>query len=263
MTAPSALAAVRGVVARDLQRTLRQRSRLLGGLARPLLWLLLVGTGYGAIARIEGGVPYHAYVFPGVVVMAALFGAMLTAIGTVYDREFGMLRLMLASPAGVAAILVGRILAAAAIGLLQGGVVLLFAPLAVRITVGEGVVALGALALGALVFAVLGLLVAARLRSVENFAGVINVVLFPLLFASGALYPVGGMPAPMRLLARANPVSYAVDLVRQAMGLAGEWSAATDLLVLIAAGGAAFLLTALLFDPEQRFVRARRDAAVA
>ena len=174
-----------------------------------------------------------------------------------------MLRLMLASPAGVAAILVGRALAAAAVGVLQGGVVLLFAPLAITITMGQGLAALGALVLGALVFAVLGLLVAARLRSVENFAGVINVVLFPLLFASGALYPVGGMPAPMRLLARANPVTYAVDLVRQAMGLAGEWRAVNDLVVMVGVAAAAFLLTALLFDPEQRLIRARRNSAVA
>jgi ABC-2 type transport system permease protein len=259
---PSAGAAIRGVVVRDLQRTLRQRSRLLGGIARPLLWLLLVGTGYGAIARLEGGVPYRAYVFPGVVVMAALFGAMLTAIGTVYDREFGMLRLMLASPAGVGAVLAGRTVAAAAVGLLQGAVVLVFAPLALTLTPAGAALGLGALAVSAAAFASLGLLVAARLRSVENFAGIINVVLFPLLFASGALYPVGGMPRAMRLLARANPVTYAVDLVRQAMGLRGEWTVATDLAVLAGAGAAAFILTALLFDPEQRLIRSR-DARAA
>ena len=76
----SAWSAVYGIVARDLARTTRQTSRLLGGLARPFMWLLLVGTGYNAIARLEGGLPYQAFVFPGVVVMAALFGGMLTAI---------------------------------------------------------------------------------------------------------------------------------------------------------------------------------------
>jgi ABC-2 type transport system permease protein len=110
----SAWSAVYGIVARDLTRTTRQTSRLLGGIARPFMWLLLVGTGYNAIARLEGGLPYQAYVFPGVVAMAALFGGTLTAVSTVYDREFGMLRLMLASPAGPAAVLLGRVLAARA-----------------------------------------------------------------------------------------------------------------------------------------------------
>ena len=101
----SAWSTVHGIVARDLARTTRQTSRLLGGVARPFMWLLLVGTGYNAIARLDSGLPYQAYVFPGVIVMAALFGGTLTAVSTVYDREFGMLRLMLASPAGVPAIL--------------------------------------------------------------------------------------------------------------------------------------------------------------
>ena len=103
----SAWSAVRGIVARDLARTTRQTGRLVGGVARPFMWLLLVGSGYGAIAQVAGGLPYQAYVFPGIVVMAALFGGTLTAVSTVYDREFGMLRLMLASPAGVGAVLAG------------------------------------------------------------------------------------------------------------------------------------------------------------
>ena len=157
----SAWSAVHGIVARDLARTTRQTSRLLGGLARPFMWLLLVGTGYNAIARLEGGLSYQAFVFPGIVVMAALFGAMLTAIATVYDREFGMLRLMLASPAGRTAVLAGRAIAAALVGALQGGVVLACAPLVLPLSLRGLGAAAGALALAAAVSAMLGLLVAA------------------------------------------------------------------------------------------------------
>jgi ABC-2 type transport system permease protein len=256
----SGWSAVHGIVARDLTRTTRQTSGLLGGLARPFMWLLLVGSGYNAIARLEGGLPYQAFVFPGVVVMAALFGGMLTAIGTVYDREFGMLRLMLASPAGVAAVLTGRAVAAALVGMVQGAIVLACAPLVVPVTPGGMLAAAGALALAAVVSAVLGLLVAARLRSVENFAGVINVVLFPLLFVSGALYPTAGMPAPLRLLARLNPVTYQVDLMRHAFGQPAEFGLEVDMLVLLGVTAAAFGMTAALFDPEQRFVGRGRGA---
>ncbi len=258
----SAWSAVHGIVARDLARTTRQTSRLLGGLARPFMWFLLVGSGYNAIARLEGGLAYQAFVFPGIVAMAVLFGGMLTAIATVYDREFGMLRLMLASPAGVPAVLAGRAIAAALVGIVQGGIVLAFAPFVLQVSLDRLVAAAGALVLFAAVSAMLGLLVAARLRSVENFAGVINVVLFPLLFASGALYPTAGMPAPLRLLARVNPVTYGVDLMRHAFGQPGEFPAGQDVLVLVGVTLLAFGLTALLFDPEQRFVggiAGRRD----
>ena len=251
----SAVETVYGIVARDLQRSSRQTSRLLGGLARPFMWLILVGTGYNAIARVEGGLPYQSFVFPGIVVMAALFGGMLTAIATVYDREFGMLRLMLASPAGVPILLIGRTLAAALIGVLQGGVVLAFAPLVASLPPAGLGAALGALILAALSSGVLGLLIASRLRSVENFAGVINVVLFPLLFLSGALYPTAGLPAPLRLLASANPVTYQVDLMRHAFGQPAEFPIGRDLAALLASVVIAFALAAALFDPEQRFIQ--------
>src|SRR6476646_5483037 len=128
----SGAATVQGIVVRDLIRTTRQRSRLVAGLARPFIWVFLIGAGFNSIARIEGGLSYQAFAYPGGIVMAALFGGMLTAISTVYDREFGMLRLMLASPSGVGAVLCGRTLSAAIIGGAQGAIVLACAPLAVH-----------------------------------------------------------------------------------------------------------------------------------
>ncbi len=257
----SSLSTIYGIIARDLTRSIRQKGRLLGGIARPLMWLLLVGTGFNTIARIEGGVSYQAFVYPGIVVMGALFGAMLMAISTVYDREFGMLRLMLASPAGVPPVLLGRVLAAAIVGFLQGAVVLALAPLFVPVSPRNLAAAAAALALGSLVSSGLGLLVAARLRSVENFAGVINVVLFPLLFVSGALYPTDGMPPALRLLAWLNPVTYQVDLVRHAFGQPTEFSVRADILVLIGSTLVLLSLAGLLFDPEQRFVGRRRSSS--
>jgi ABC-2 type transport system permease protein len=253
----SALHAAYGIVARDLARAGRQTGRLLGGVARPFMWLLLIGTGYGAIARLESGLPYQAFVFPGIVVMAALFGGTLTAVSTVYDREFGMLRLMLASPAGIGAVLGGRAAAATLVGTLQGGLVLAAGPLLLEAAPERYLFAAGALVLVAGMSATLGLLVAARLRSVENFAGIINVLLFPLLFLSGALYPTVGMPPALRALARANPVTAAVDLVRHALGQPAETALPAAAAVVLGTAALAFLLTALLFDPEQRFGGAR------
>jgi len=256
----SKLGAVYGIVVRDLVRAFRQKGRLIGGLIRPFMWLLLVGSGYNAIARIDGVASYRAFVYPGVIVMASLFGAMLTSISTVYDREFGMLRLMLASPTGIPALLVGRMIAATLIGITQGGVVLIFLPFVAPVTATEWVGALAALSLGAAASSALGLLVAAPLQSVENFAAVINLVLFPLLFLSGALYPTRSMPPGLRQAVQINPVTYAVDLLRAALGQPAEFSVAHSALVLIATAVVAFLLTAVIFDPERRFVRRPQPA---
>jgi ABC-2 type transport system permease protein len=251
----SALATVRGIVQRDLLRNVRQRSRILAGVARPFIWVLLVGVGFNSIVRLEGGIPYHAFAYPGGVVMGALFGGTLTAISTVYDREFGMLRLMLASPAGTPALLGARTVSAALVGMLQGGIVLLSAPLVIGASPASLLRGLPALALASLASASLGLLIASRLTSVENFGGIINVVLFPLLFVSGALYPTQGMPAPLRALARVNPVTYMVDLMRHAFGQPVEFGAATDIAALLVTVVLALTIAALLFDPEQRFIR--------
>jgi ABC-2 type transport system permease protein len=260
----SASSAVYGIVARDLLRSTRQTSRLLGGIARPFMWLVLVGTGFGAITRLESGLTYPAFVFPGIVTMAALFGGTLTAISTVYDREFGMLRLMLASPAGIPAVLAGRAIAATLVGLLQGGIVLAFAPVVLHLEPWAWLAAVAGLAAVTAMSATLGLLIAARLRSVENFAGIINVVLFPLLFLSGALYPTTGRPPLLLALARANPVTYAVDLLRHALGQPAERVVTADIAVVIGTAVAAFAVTAVLFDPEQRLIgRARGDATPA
>ena len=153
----SALHAAQAIVTRDLSRAFRQKGRLWGGLARSFMWLLLVAPGYGTIARVEGAPSYQAFVFPGIVVMAALFGAMLTAISTVYDREFGMLRLMLASPAGLTAVLAGRAVAASAVGILHGGIVLISAPLFIMVTGSQVANAAAILVAAAAVSSVLGL----------------------------------------------------------------------------------------------------------
>ena len=256
----NAMGATYGVVARDLIRAFRQKGRLIGGLVRPFMWLVLVGTGYNAIAHVDGVSSYRVFVYPGVIVMATMFGAMLTAISTVYDREFGMLRLMLASPAGIPALLMGRMIAATVIGSVQGGVVLLFLPFVAPVSAAQLAGALAALVLGAAASSAIGLLVAAPLRSVENFAAVINLVLFPLLFLSGALYPTMHMPALLREIARVNPVTYAVDLLRAALGQPAEFGAGRSAAVLVAATVVAFVLTAVLFDPERRLMLRHRPA---
>jgi ABC-2 type transport system permease protein len=155
----------------------------------------------------------------------------------------------------VPTLLAGRAIAATAIGLLQGMVVLACAPLVVPVTLPQLAAGAAALLLTAAVSSVLGLLVAAPLQSIENFAGIINVVLFPLLFLSGALYPTAGMPPALRVLAEINPVSYAVDLMRGALGQPMEFQVGRSLTALTVATTVAFVAAVMLFDPERRVRR--------
>jgi ABC-2 type transport system permease protein len=182
-------------------------------------------------------------------------------VSTVYDREFGMVRLMLASPAGAWAVLLGRTVSATLMGLAQAGVVLLAAPFVVPLTPAGLVAAVAAAAVGSAVSAVLGLLLAARLRSVENFAGVINVLLFPLLFLSGALYPSGQLPAPLRAVAAVNPVTHMVELLRRALGQPVEYRLGTSVVALTGFTLVAFTAAALAFDPEARLIGTRHRSA--
>jgi len=133
--------------------------------------------------------------------------------------------------------------------------VLLCGPLLLDLTAAQLLAAAGVLAVSAASSSLLGLLVAAPLRSVENFAAVVNVVLFPLLFVSGALYPTAGMPLWLRSVARLNPVTYQVDLMRVALGLPGELGVVRSLFTLIVTSVVVFGLAAWLFDPEHRLVR--------
>jgi ABC-2 type transport system permease protein len=171
-----------------------------------------------------------------------------------------MLRLMLASPAGSGAVLLGRTISATVMGTVQALVVLAAAPFIVDVPLVRLPLVVGAIIVASAASAVLGLLVAARLRSVENFAGIINVLLFPLLFLSGALYPAARLPRPLALFASVNPVTHMVDLVRRALGQAAEFPLGMNVGVLAAVGVVAFALAAALFDPEARLIGRPRPA---
>ena len=218
------------------------------------MWLLLVGDRLQRDRARRGASSYQAFVFPGLVVMAALFGGMLTAISTVYDREFGMLRLMLASPAGVPDVLAGRAIAATAIGVIAGR---RRARCSLRCS---SPMTAARLALAA----ALALLAARgrqqRPRPARRGAAAVGRELrrHHQRRAVSAAVPErravsdGRMPPALRLLAQLNPVTYAVDLMRGALGQPTEFGAPLSLIVLAASTMIAFGLAAPLFDPERR-----------
>ncbi|MFN8374016.1 MAG: ABC transporter permease [Anaerolineae bacterium] len=238
MTAPVAVAryfsweVIYGILRRDIIKFWRERSRLLGGVARPILWLLILGGSLkGAISTnsISGGVDYQQYIFPGVIGLTLIFSALQSAMSIIWDREFGFLKEILAAPVPRLSIILGKTLGGAAQATLQGIITLLFAPL-----IGLWLSPLAILGLIAMMFVVafaltaLGVVIASNMTSFEGFGTISNFVVMPMYFLSGAIYPTSSVPDWLKPLMVVNPLSYGVDALRHITVGVGTFPLALD-----------------------------------
>lgn len=203
---------------RELTRFVSERTRLVGGLGQPLIYLLVMGTGFGATFRaaaVPQGFSYIAFMFPGILGMTVLFTALFSAISVIWDREFGFLKEILVAPVSRSSIVFGKVLGGATIASIQGTVLLVLTPL-VHITLAPGqVVRLWlAMFLMALALTSLGLAIASRMASMEGFQVVMNFLVMPMWLLSGAFFPLRGVPGWMAALMRADPLTYGVDALR-------------------------------------------------
>lgn len=205
---------------REVLRFIREPARIIGMLAQPLLYLLLVGNGISHGFHLDTGRPvnYLAYMFPGIVGMSVLFTSMFGAMSIVWDREFGFLKEVLVSPVPRWAIAVGKAVGGTSVAVVQGAVLLLLAP-AVGLHPGAGAFLelVGVLALVALAITGLGILIASRMDSMQGFQTVMNFLIMPMFFLSGALYPLRGMPPWLGALMRVDPLTYGIDALRHIM----------------------------------------------
>jgi len=224
---------------RELLRFSRERSALYASLARPVLWLIFLGSGMHNAFRGQTGVPYAAYLLPGVVAMTVLFSGLFAGVSTVWDREFGFLKEVLIAPVSRLSIVLGKGLAGTLTTTLQALLTLLFAPLVgVPVRLGAIAPALGIVFLASASVVGLALCIAARLKTFEGFSNLANLVALPLFFLSGSMYPVDDAPPWLAALIRLNPITYAVDALRQVLIGVGHYGMGLDLLVV---GGFALL----------------------
>ena len=254
-----------GVIWREALRFAQQRERFLAALARPLLWLFIFAAGFRSLVDIgdtspyRGAVAYEIYIAPGLCAMIQLFSGMQSSLSMVYDRESGAMRTLLISPYPRWFLLCAKLTAAVVVSLVQVYVFLCIAALfGVRLPLLGYLAALPAFALSGLLLAAIGLLLGSVIRQLENFAGVMNFVIFPMFFASSALYPLARMREGSPLLAEIagwNPFTQSVELIRHALYLqldAGAFASA-------AIASALFLSAAILaFDPARGVLARRR-----
>ena len=219
-TLRSDLRAVSIVWQRELIRFRRDRLRAVTSLIQPLLFLLVLGTGLSSLAKgsMPPGVSFKAFIYPGVLAMSVMFTAIFSAASIVWDREFGFLREMLVAPVSRSAIVVGKILGGATIATLQGVIMLALAGLAdVPYNPVLLLTLVGELFLLAFTLTSFGVMMAARITQFQAFMALTQMLVMPLFFLSGALYPLTGLPAWLSVLTRIDPLTYVVGPMRHAV----------------------------------------------
>jgi ABC-2 type transport system permease protein len=248
---------------RDVIRFSRDRARILASLGQPLLFLFVFGGGLApAMASLAGGnLDFQQFMFPGILAMAVLFTSIFSAVSIVWDREFGFLKEVMVAPVRRTAVALGKVAGGSTVALFQGMLVLLLAPLlGIRMTAAQVLVLMGLMLLLAGVMTSLGILIAARQRTMEGFHVIMNFLMLPMFFLSGAFFPLNGVPLWMELLAKINPVTYGVDPLRQVvlresvpaqfLNLLALHPIATDV-ALMAAFGLVFIVPAVWLFSRQ------------
>ncbi len=257
---------LKGIVWREALRFLHQRERFIAALVRPLVWLFIFAAGFrqtlgvSIIPPYEVYVLYEVYITPGLMAMIQLFNGMQSSLSMVYDREMGNMRTLLVSPLPRWYLLSCKLLAGTAVSLLQVYTYLAIAwfweiepPPIGYLTV------LPALVLSGLMLGALGMLISSVVKQLENFAGVMNFVIFPMFFASSALYPLWRVKESSPLLyyvCELNPFTHAVELVRFALYAQVEWTA----LAVVTGCTVVFMVGAIIaYDPARGFLARRGE----
>jgi ABC-2 type transport system permease protein len=216
----SDLRAVSIVWRRELIRFRSDRLRAVTSLIQPVLFLFVLGTGLSTLAArgMPPGVDFRTFIFPGVVAMSVLFTAIFSAGSIVWDREFGFLREMLVAPVRRSAIVVGKCLGGTTIATFQGVVILALSGLAhVPYSAGLIITLIGELLLLSFTLTAFGVMMAARIKQFQAFMALTQMLVMPLFFLSGALYPLNGLPAWLTVLTRIDPLTYVVGPMRHAV----------------------------------------------
>jgi len=210
------LRAIKIVWHRDMIRFLRDKPRIITALLQPMLYLFVLGSGLGSAVPRASGVDLRMFMFPGVMAMAVLFTCFFSAGSMVWDREFGFMREMLVAPVNRSAILVGKCFGGATVGTFQGLVMFAVAglvgvPYSPALMIGV----FAQLVLLSFAITALAVMISARIRSMQAFMALVQMLMMPLFFLSGALFPLTGLPGWLTVLTRLDPLNYAVDPIRR------------------------------------------------
>ncbi|MEU2349703.1 ABC transporter permease [Modestobacter sp. NPDC049651] len=203
------------VMRRELTRFRSDRTRILTMLLQPVLFIFVMGTGLGSIVDTGGGTSFRTFLFPGVLATSVLFTAAFSGISLVWDREFGFLREMMVAPISRASIIWGKCLGGAVVATGQSLVVLALAgTVGIPYAPGMLLALVGCLFLGSLLLTSIGVLLSTRIKTIQAAMPVSQLLIMPMMFLSGALFPLSGLPGWLSVLTRLNPLTYVVQPMR-------------------------------------------------
>lgn len=229
---------------RELKRYSRSRAQVIASLGQPLLYLLVLGFGLGPIFQKAGNGSYIQFVAPGVVGMSILFTSVFSGIGLLWDRQFGFLKETLVAPVPRITVMIGKTLGGATVATIQGTLVLIICLIAGfrPVSWAEIPLALLFMILTAIVFSGLGMAIGSTLQDMQGFQLIMNFLVMPIFFLSGALFPLEGLPKVLSIITRIDPLSYGIDGLRSALIGVSQFNVLVSISVL---GAVAFLFLML------------------
>jgi ABC-2 type transport system permease protein len=219
---------------RELKRYTRPRAQMLGSLGQPLLYLLALGFGLGPVFQKSGNGSYLQFIAPGVIGMTVLFTSIFSGIGLLWDRQFGFLKETLVAPVSRISIVIGKTLGGVTVALIQGTLVVVVCLVAGFRPVAWAAVpvAFGYMGLIAMVFGGLGTAIGSKLQDMQGFQLIMNFLVLPIFFLSGALFPLDHLPKVLGFITDLDPLSYGIDGLRGALIGRTHFGLLTDLAVL-------------------------------
>jgi len=238
---------------RELKRYVRSRSQIVASLGQPLLYLLALGFGLGPVFRKAGNGSYLQFIAPGVIGMTVLFSSVFSGIGLLWDRQFGFLKETLVAPVPRIRIMIGKALGGATVAVVQGLLVVVVC-LAIGFrpsNVAAIPLALLFMALIATVFASLGIAIGSKLENMQGFQLIMNFLVLPIFFLSGALFPLTNLPKALAVVTSVDPLTYGIDGMRGALSGISHFGMLTDIGVLCCVALALIALGSYFFSKIQ------------
>jgi ABC-2 type transport system permease protein len=240
---------------REMKRYARAKSRIIGSLMQPLFFLAFLGLGFNrmAVPGVQSGVSYIHFLVPGIIGMTLLFSSSMQGLSVLWDREFGFLKEIMVAPVSRVSIVLGRITGGTTTTMIQGVLVLLIA-MVMGFRLGSFhffFLGLVFMVLIAFTFIGFGLIFASKMRDMQGFGIIINFIIFPLFFLSGALYPLKNLPLAIRVLSYADPLTYGIDGLRGCFINVASLPILLNLLIMAAFAFVMLFLGAYFFEKSE------------
>jgi ABC-2 type transport system permease protein len=249
--------AVYVIVAREFKKFVREKSRLISTIARPLVWLFLVGGGMSRLVPAGGGVTYIQFIFPGILGMTILFSSIFSSISIIWDKEFGFMKEILVAPISRFSVVVGKAMSGMILSTTQAAIILAFFPL-LGLKIGIVQIAGIIIVCSILSFAIaaFGILLATFYENYESFSVIMNFIVMPMFFLSGAMYPVKLMPSVLKAFTKINPLTFGIDALKHLIfplekgQMGADFPLYLDLAVIIAAAFVFVLIGGKAFEKK-------------